>query len=203
MFDITQGRSTGMQVQAISRSGTNTIAGSVYGFFRERQVQRGRPGRQARAAVLRTSRSAARSAGRSCRDKMHYFGSYEYEREPGTVFTQPVAAAGPDLHARRQERAEELPGARRRSARRATTAVGSRIALGPGTTRSFSAARRIRRMPECRRKDATNVLGTWSRVLGEQQQGAWKCRVGYNNFDWTNDAAARDGRRHRSSTSPA
>src|SRR5881409_1179878 len=35
MFDITQGRSSGIQVQAISRSGTNTMRGSLYGFFRD------------------------------------------------------------------------------------------------------------------------------------------------------------------------
>jgi len=34
LFDVTQGRSVGLQVQAISRSGTNTVAGSAYGFFR-------------------------------------------------------------------------------------------------------------------------------------------------------------------------
>src|SRR4029453_1596172 len=35
MFDITQGRATGIQVQAISRSGTNKTSGSLYGFFRD------------------------------------------------------------------------------------------------------------------------------------------------------------------------
>ena len=30
---MTQGRSAGLQVQAISRSGSNTLAGSLYGFF--------------------------------------------------------------------------------------------------------------------------------------------------------------------------
>ena len=34
MFDITQGRSAGLQVQAISRSGTNQLTGSAYGVFR-------------------------------------------------------------------------------------------------------------------------------------------------------------------------
>src|SRR5262249_42863232 len=33
-FDITQGRSVGIQVQAVSKSGTNVPAGSFYGFFR-------------------------------------------------------------------------------------------------------------------------------------------------------------------------
>ena len=34
LFDVTQGRSVGLQVQAISRSGTNTMSGTGYGFFR-------------------------------------------------------------------------------------------------------------------------------------------------------------------------
>src|SRR5207248_11513551 len=34
MFDITQGRSAGMEIQAISKSGTNNLSGNAYGFFR-------------------------------------------------------------------------------------------------------------------------------------------------------------------------
>src|SRR5262249_30882841 len=34
MFDITLGRSTQVQVQAISRAGSNTFSGGAYGFFR-------------------------------------------------------------------------------------------------------------------------------------------------------------------------
>src|SRR5579872_1961254 len=34
MFDITQGRSAGMEIQAISKSGTNNMSGSTYGYFR-------------------------------------------------------------------------------------------------------------------------------------------------------------------------
>ena len=34
MFDITQGRSAGMEIQAISKSGTNNFSGSTYGYFR-------------------------------------------------------------------------------------------------------------------------------------------------------------------------
>ena len=34
-YDITQGRSTGMQVQAITKAGSNTMSGSAYGYFRD------------------------------------------------------------------------------------------------------------------------------------------------------------------------
>src|ERR1700688_411738 len=35
LFDVTMGRSIGIQVQAVSKSGSNTPSGSVYGFFRD------------------------------------------------------------------------------------------------------------------------------------------------------------------------
>jgi hypothetical protein len=35
MFDITQGRSAGVQVQAVTRAGTNKTSGSFYGYFRD------------------------------------------------------------------------------------------------------------------------------------------------------------------------
>src|SRR5262249_32231867 len=34
LFDITQGRSAGMEIQAISKSGTNITTGNAYGYFR-------------------------------------------------------------------------------------------------------------------------------------------------------------------------
>src|SRR5213078_5243452 len=43
MFDITQGRSSGIEVQAISRSGTNTPSGSFYGFFRDDKLNAADP----------------------------------------------------------------------------------------------------------------------------------------------------------------
>ena len=41
-FDATQGRSSGVQVKAITRSGTNTFSGSVRGNFRDSSLQRQR-----------------------------------------------------------------------------------------------------------------------------------------------------------------
>ena len=65
MFDITQGRSAGIEVQAISKSGTNTNSGSFYGNFRERHVQRARRGDARRAAVLEPAGRRHASAVRS------------------------------------------------------------------------------------------------------------------------------------------
>jgi hypothetical protein len=51
-FDATQGRSTGVQVNAITKSGTNTPAGTFSGYFRQRQIQCGRFGGAPRCSLF-------------------------------------------------------------------------------------------------------------------------------------------------------
>ena len=63
LFDITQGRSLGMQVQAISRSGTNNLNGSVYGFFRDDGMN-ARVSSPIGSCRIRISSSEAAVAGR-------------------------------------------------------------------------------------------------------------------------------------------
>src|SRR3981081_3225191 len=84
MFDITQGRSSGIQVQAISRSGTNNLAGSVYGFFRNDKFNAPDPVAN-RVLPYQNQQVGGALGGPIVKDKIHYFASYEYEREPGTL----------------------------------------------------------------------------------------------------------------------
>ena len=96
MFDITQGRSTGMQVQAISRSGTNDLRGVDLRVLPQRHAST-RPTRSpARCCRSRTSRSAARWAARSCGPRCTSSASYEYERQPRDGVPGADAAAEPD-----------------------------------------------------------------------------------------------------------
>jgi hypothetical protein len=90
LFDITQGRSAGLQVQAISRSGTNDLSGSLYGFFRDDRMNAEDP---INGTVLpyENQQMGGSLGGPLIRNKLHYFVSYEYEREPGTRFAQPTA----------------------------------------------------------------------------------------------------------------
>jgi hypothetical protein len=92
MFDVTSGRSAGIQVQAISRSGTNDLAGSVYGYFRDESLN------AADAFLDRVLPYSNRQVGATVggpitRDRMHYFVSYEREREPNTAVIAPNALA--------------------------------------------------------------------------------------------------------------
>ncbi|HVZ23896.1 MAG TPA: TonB-dependent receptor, partial [Vicinamibacterales bacterium] len=88
-YDITQGRSTGIQVQAVSRAGTNQTQGSTYGFFRSDKFNAADP---VKGTVLPYSDQQAgfTLGGPVVRDKLHYFTSYEYERNPTTAVLTPT-----------------------------------------------------------------------------------------------------------------
>ena len=89
MFDVTQGRSTGVQVQAVSKSGTNVRMGSVYGYFRDDALN-------ATDAVARRRLPYANQqiggsvGGPIVKDAWHYFAAFENEREPSTIFFRPA-----------------------------------------------------------------------------------------------------------------
>src|SRR3989454_5820334 len=93
MFDITQGRSTGIEVQAISRSGTNKPAGSFYGFFRDDKWNAPDPVAN-KVLPYQNQQIGGSLGGPIVKDKLHFFASYEYEREPGTLVTSPSILAG-------------------------------------------------------------------------------------------------------------
>src|ERR1041385_2514849 len=88
MFDITQGRSTGIEVQAITRSGTNNVNGSVYGFFRSDRWNAADPVAN-KGLPYQNQKIGGSLGGPVVKDKVHYFASYEYEREPGTISSSP------------------------------------------------------------------------------------------------------------------
>ena len=72
LFDITQGRSLGIQVQAISRSGTNDLAGSVYGYFRDDKLN-AKDFIANRVLPYANQQLGAAIGGPIVRDKLHYF----------------------------------------------------------------------------------------------------------------------------------
>ncbi len=90
-FDATQGRSQGVQVNVITKSGTNQIAGSFRANFRD---DRFNAENQAvgRKVPISNQQYAGSAGGPIIRDRLHYFGFYEYEREPRTsIWNTPVS----------------------------------------------------------------------------------------------------------------
>ncbi len=88
-FDATQGRSGGMQVNAITKSGTNAFSGTFASYLRDDRWN-------AADFVTRTvlpyqdQQVSTTFGGPIRKDRIHFFGNYEYEREPRSlVWTTP------------------------------------------------------------------------------------------------------------------
>jgi hypothetical protein len=102
-FDATQGRSLGVQVNAITKSGTNTLAGTVSGYFRDDRFNAADHIAR-RVLPYSNAQSSATLGGPIRRDRVHFFGNYEYEREPQTlVYQTPYPSFNVDLRATRRE----------------------------------------------------------------------------------------------------
>ena len=102
-FDAAQGRSTGIQVNAVTKSGTNKPAGSLSGYFRNSRW--GSPDFIRHTILPYSDQQLVGTFGGPIRkDKIHIFGHYEYEREPRDVaFSTPWPAFNEDIRANRRE----------------------------------------------------------------------------------------------------
>ena len=83
-FDAVQGRSSGMQVNVITKSGTNTASGSLSGYFRDATLNAA-DFIQDRVLPYSNQQLSATLGGPIIKDKLHFFANYEYEREPQTI----------------------------------------------------------------------------------------------------------------------
>ena len=102
-FDASQGRSMGVQVNAVTKSGTNMFAGTFAGYFRSDRFNAADPV-VGKVLPYSNQQLSATAGGPIRRDKFHFFGSYEYEREPQTyTYTTPYPRFNGALTGTRRE----------------------------------------------------------------------------------------------------
>ena len=82
-FDATIGRSAGMVVNAITKSGANTVAGTFGGYFRNDKFN-AEDFVSHRVLPYSNQQLSLTVGGPIIKDRLHYFGAYEFEREPKT-----------------------------------------------------------------------------------------------------------------------
>jgi hypothetical protein len=181
-----RGRSLGIRVQAISRSGTNNLDGSVYGYFRDDKLN-SKDFVANRVLPYSNQQLGAAVGGPIVKDKVHYFLSYERENEPNTIITTPNALPGftwtfPTKLVQNSflGRADWQMAARDHL----TTRVSywdwdNPFTQVAGTEHPSQVAKRSRR--------AFNVANTWSRVLSDTT--VQELKVGFSHFDWKNQLA--------------
>jgi len=100
-FDATQGRTMGMMVNAITKSGTNTFAGTFGGYFR-RDSWNAEDFIQKRVLPYKDTQVSGTFGGPIIKDRVHFFANYEYERNPKTFAfggpNGPFPTAGPNIN---------------------------------------------------------------------------------------------------------
>src|SRR6266571_3408957 len=82
-FDATQGRSSGVQVNAVTKSGTNMLSGAMVGNFRNSDWNAQDPVLH-RVLPYSNQQISGTVGGPIVQNKTHFFGNYEYERQPLT-----------------------------------------------------------------------------------------------------------------------
>src|SRR5258705_542515 len=91
-FDATQGRSSGVQVNAITKSGTNTPSGSFVGNFRNSKWNQPDPVLHV-VVPYSDQQWSATFGGPIRKDKVHFFTNVDYEHQPITsIWNTPYPA---------------------------------------------------------------------------------------------------------------
>src|SRR5438067_7277443 len=91
-FDATQGRSSGVQVNAVTKSGTNSLTGTFVGNFRDSRWNANDPVLNTKVPYKNQQYSGT-IGGPIILNKLHYFANYEYEHQPPTsIWTTPYPA---------------------------------------------------------------------------------------------------------------
>jgi hypothetical protein len=92
-FDATQGRSLRAQINAETKTGTNTYHGTAFGYFRDNDFNAADP---VAHSVLPYSdqQYGGTFGGKILKDKLWFFGSYEGERNPATIYATPTGFGG-------------------------------------------------------------------------------------------------------------
>jgi hypothetical protein len=94
LFDVTMGQSTGVQVQAISKSGTNNIHGSAYSYFRDSKILNSPDNYTHTVLPYSDQQAGGTLGGPIINDKLWYFGAFEFERTPNTLILTPAGLPG-------------------------------------------------------------------------------------------------------------
>ncbi len=102
LYDASNGRNAGGNVEAITRGGSNDFRGNVYYFLRDKSLAANEPFIKARGLErpeFRRQQFGATLGGRVIRDRLFFFGSYQGTRERNgyslvNSLTSPIIPAG-------------------------------------------------------------------------------------------------------------
>jgi hypothetical protein len=184
-FDATLGRSSQVQVNAQTKSGSNQLHGSAYGYFRNDSMNAS-DFIAKRVLPFSDQQYGGTIGGPILHDKLFFFGAFEGERQPSTIFTTPTGFGGLTFSFPTQLKTTSYLGRfdyqasanHRFSARVSAFTWDNPFTDVAGTEHPSRASARTR--------TAYSILGTWAMVHGAGLVN--EVKVGFNHFDWNNQA---------------
>ena len=176
-FDATQGRSSGVQVNAITKSGTNNLSGSLVGNFRNSDWNAQDPVLH-RVLPYSNQQISGTVGGPIVLNKLHYFGNYEYEHQPLTsIWQTPYPAFNVELNG---TRSVKLAGIRSDYELSSNTRLMGKVnhtilsePFGPGNTNHPSGT-------NSNEEKSTDVIGQFTQVLSNRALNEF--RAGYAHY---------------------
>ena len=97
-FDATQGRSTSVQVNVVTKSGANTASGSLAGYFRHDSMNAA-DFVAGRVLDYSNQQLSGTFGGPIMKDRLHVFANTEWERQPATqAYSTPYPRFNLDVH---------------------------------------------------------------------------------------------------------
>jgi hypothetical protein len=183
-FDATLGRSSQIQVNAQTRSGSNAFHGSAYGYFRTDKVNAADPIAQ-RVLPFNNQQYGGTFGGRLIPDKLFFFGAFESERQPGTIFNTPLGFAGTSFSFPTKSQTYSyltrvdwmLNSKHRLNMRYSTFTFSNPFDLTNSASHPSQAANRTRK--------SHNAIANWSWVATNSLVN--EVKYGFSYFTWTND----------------
>ena len=172
-FDATQGRSSGVQVNAITKSGTNRASGTFVGNFRDSKFNK--PDPVLHKVLPYSDQQWSWTIGGPIRkDKVHFFGNLDYERQPLTsIWNTPYPAFNISLTGKRNVK---MAGVRldyevSSKTRLMTKVSGSKLfePFGAGDTNHPAGTNKTKETSQEALVQFTHVFGT--RALNEIRSG--------------------------------
>jgi hypothetical protein len=184
-FDATQGRSLRIQLNAQTKAGTNGFHGTAFGYFRNDKFN-------AADFVSKTvlpysdQQYGGTVGGPILHDKLWFFGSFEAERQPATIFTTPTGFGGisytlPTQNTTREYLARfdyQANSSNRLSLRLNAYTYGNPFTGVGGTSHPSTATKA--------KNDSASAQLTWTKVFTPQLVNELK--VGFNYFVYVNAA---------------
>ena len=198
-FDATQGRSTGIQVNAVTKSGTNTFTGSLAGYFRHDKFN-AKDFFADRVLPYSNRQISGTFGGPMVTDRVHFFGYVEDESEPRSLFFTSLVPEfnalgnGPDGTGLQDTRTSRLYGARVDAQLTDSTRL---MVRGNGwvSDELHRPERSLANHPSTlmdKDYSSRQFYGTLTRSSGRTVN---ELKVGHNNFVWDNHPTGGSARR--------